>query len=447
MNEASPISFEAALQAQADAMADACTRCGKCVEVCPTKVAAGLSEEQRSNPVAVIGGVIDILRGGEGNDAARKWTNGCLLSGDCIEACDYGVNPRFLLQMARIALVRTKDDAVTQRKKGVEGFRHVAHDVKHITRIQLDDELLARLGQSANKPGTGAAPPDFVFYTGCNVLKTPHIALLALDIMVGIGASYEVMGGPTHCCGVQQMRAGDVATFGRFAEASLDKMAQSKSGQVVAWCPQCHVNYTELTLPAVEKTRGVKPFEMTPFTMYLHKNLDKLRPLLREPVPMRVALHKHPGVRGVVEAAEEILWAVPGIEIVDLHQPAVGLQSNSIRINPKYRRELQEAELDAAEAAGIDAVVAIYHSDHRELCAHERERPFRIMNMFEIVGLSMGLAYEDNFKRFKIMQDADAILADCEEMVKKHGLDREATRVAIQHMLDEQPAPLRGGAQ
>jgi Fe-S oxidoreductase len=437
-------SFEAALQARADAMADACTRCGKCVEVCPTTVAAGLSAEERHNPAAVIGGVIDILRGGAGNDAGRKWASGCLLSGDCIEACDYGVNPRFLLHMARVAMVRARDDAVTQRRKGVEGFRHVAHDVKHISRIQMDDALLERLGQGAGKRHSGSEPPDFVFYTGCNILKTPHIALVALDIMDGLGATYEVMGGPTHCCGVQPMRAGDTATFGRVAEATLDKMAASKTKQVVSWCPACHVNFTEQTLPTIEQTRGAKPFEMTPFTMYLRNNLDRLRPLLREPVPMRLALHKHPGIRGVVEAAEEILWAVPGVEVVDLEQPAVGLQSNSLRINPKYRRELQEAELAAAEAAGIDALVAIYHSDHRELCAHERDRPFRIMNMFEIVGISMGLGYDDSFKRLKLMQDADAILADCGDLVAKHGLDRDATRSAIIAMLGEQPAPLRG---
>jgi len=447
MGEMPVQTFEAALAARADAMADACTRCGRCVAVCPTTLAAGLTEDERGNPVAVIGGVIDILRGGEGNDAARKWASGCLLSGDCIEACDYGVNPRFLLHMARVAMVRATDDPMTQRKNGVEGFRHVAQDVKHISRLQLDGALLERLGQGTARRPAADGPPDFVFYTGCNVLKTPHIALLALDIMDGLGATYEVMGGPTHCCGVQPMRAGDTATFGRVAEATLDKMAASKSGQVVSWCPACHVNFTEQTLPAIEKTRGAKPFEMTPFTMYLRNNLDRLRPLLREPVPMRVALHKHPGIRGVVEAAEDILWAVPGVEVVDLHQPAVGLQSNSLRINPTYRRELQEAELEAAQTAGVDALVAIYHSDHRELCAHERDWPFRILNMFEIVGASMGLDYDDSFKRLKIMQDADAILADCADLVQKHGLDRETTRAAIQAMLAEQPAPLRGAPQ
>ena len=66
---------------------------------------------------------------------------------------------------------------------------------------------------------------------------------------------------------------------------------------------------------------------------------------------MRIALHRHPGIAGVVEAAEDILRAVPGIELVDLGQPAVGLQANSIRVLPAYRRELQERELAAAAAA------------------------------------------------------------------------------------------------
>ena len=438
--------FESALKVRADAMADACTRCGKCVEVCPTTDAAGLTVEERNDPVEVISGIIDIIRTGAGNDAATKWASGCLLSGECVKACDYGVNPRFLLYMARINMSHRKKDAAAERRTGFDAFRLVARDVPHIAKIQLDDALLARLGQGAKGKAARAdgAKPDFVFYTGCNVLKTPHIALLALDIMDALGISYQVMGGPTHCCGIQQLRAGDLATFGRVSESALDKLSASKTGQVLSWCPSCHVQFTEMALPAAEKTRGAKPFEMTPFTLFVHKNLDRLRPLLGQPVPMRIALHKHPGIRGVVAAAEDILRAVPGVELVDLAQPAVGLQSNSLRINPAYRRALQEAELDAAEAARIDALVAVYHSDHRELCAHERDWPFRIMNIYEIVGASMGLHYDDHFKRFKIMQDADAILADCRDLVQKHGLDVEATRLAIKAMLDEQPAPLRG---
>src|SRR6516162_6346290 len=432
--------FETALSARVDAMADACTRCGKCVEVCPVTGHG----EVKGEPRAVISGIIDILRTGDGPQASRNWANACVLSGECIKACDYGVNPRFLLGMARLAMTRHRNEDKERRRQGVEGFRKVARDVTHISRLQLDDSLLARLGQNADNRDDPDRAPDFVFYTGCNVLKTPHIALLALDIMDTLGITYRVLGGPSHCCGIVQMRTGDIATSGRFAESTMDKLARSKSGQVVSWCPICDVQSTETTLPTIEKTRGARPFEMTPFTLFIRKNLDRLRPMLREPVPMRIALHRHPGIAGVVDAAADILRAVPGIEIVDLHQPAVGLQANSIRVLPAHRRQLQERELEAAAAAGIDALVAVYHSDHRELCAHERDWPFRIMNIYEIVGLSMGLHQDDRFKRLKMMQDADAILADVRDLVEQHGLDVEATRAAIKAMLEEQPAPLRG---
>ena len=291
------LTFEAALDARAQAMADACTRCGKCVEVCPVTGPGGLGTEELKDPAAVIGGVIDIVRTGHGNDAARKWANACILSGECIKACDYGVNPRFLLHMARVKMARQADPGV-QRKNGVDGFRKVAREVTQLSRIQLDDALLERLGQGGkraeNLQENSRELPDFVFYTGCNVLKTPHIALLALDIMDTLGITYEVMGGPTHCCGIVQMRAGDVATSGRVAEGTLDKLAHSKSGQVLSWCPSCQVQFAETTLPTIEKTRGAKPFEMTPFTLFIRKNLDRLRPHLRKRVPMRIALHRHP---------------------------------------------------------------------------------------------------------------------------------------------------------
>ena len=433
--------FETALAERVAAMADACTRCGKCVEVCPVTGPGGVKAE----PVAVISGIIDILKTGDGPEASRKWANACVLTGECIKACDYGVNPRFMLNMARVMMARHDDEPAAQRRNGVEGFRKVAREVAHISQMQLNDEVLARLGQ---KPGGNSSPdkvPDFVFYTGCNVLKTPHIALLALDIMDTLGVTYHVMGGPTHCCGVVQMRTGDVATSGRFAEATMDKLASSKTGRVLSWCPSCHTQFTETTLPTVEKTRGAKPFEMTPFMLFLRENLDRLRPFLTKRVAMRVALHRHPGLKGVVEAAEDILQAVPGVELVDLHQPAVGMMSNYFRALPAYRRELQGNELAAAEQAGVDALVAVYHADHRELCAHERDYPFRIMNLLEIVGDSMGLHHDDHFKRLKMLQDVDAIAADCQDLVAQHGLDAATTRAAIQAMLDEQPLPLRGG--
>jgi heterodisulfide reductase subunit D len=204
------------------------------------------------------------------------------------------------------------------------------------------------------------------------------------------------------------------------------------------------VQFNEVTLPTVEQVRGVRPFEMTPFVLFLRSHLERLRPLLRQPVKMRIALHRHTGVAGVMEAAGEILSAVPGIELVDLGQPAVGLMSNYLRALPAYERELHLDELEAAKNAGVDALVAVYHADHRKLCAHERDWPFQIVNALEIVGASMGLHQDDHYKRLKLKQDVEAIVADCADLIAHHGLNVEAARAAVKEMLDEQPLPLRG---
>jgi hypothetical protein len=162
---------------------------------------------------------------------------------------------------------------------------------------------------------------------------------------------------------------------------------------------------------------------------------------------MKIALHRHPGVAGVMDAAEEVLRAVPGVELVTLGVPAVGLQSFNLGVLPAYKKELQLKELDAAAAAGVDALVAVYHSDHRELCAHERDWPFRIVNILEIVGASMGLAREDHYKNLKVKQDVDAILADAADLVGYHKLDPDTARkVVLDGMLGDQPLALRGAA-
>jgi heterodisulfide reductase subunit D len=346
------LSFEAALNDRVGEMLDACTRCGKCVEACPSVQPAGIAD---ASPTDVISGIIDFLRAGSGPEASRKWAASCTLSGHCIQACDENVNPRFLLAMARGAMRRKESDLATRRRNGVTKYRQTSRDVATLSRMQLDSAMLERLGQ-----GTASLPapdevPDFVFYTGCNVLRTPHIALLALDIMDALGISYSVMGGPSHCCGVMQLRAGDPEMSGRMGTSSIDKMSNSKSG-VLSWCPSCYVQLSETTLPAIERQRGAKPFEMTPFLRYLRGRLGDLRPRLREPVKLRVALHRHSGVAGVVEAALDMLRAVLG--------QSMGLHRHD---RHKELKLTQDADLIVKECADLIAAHALDPALAREV--------------------------------------------------------------------------------
>lgn len=440
MNE---IPFETALAEHVEEMLDACTRCGKCVEVCPSVEPAGISDAKSED---IISGILELVRTGNGPEASRKWAQSCMQSGACIKACDYGVNPRFLLTMARLGIAKSDNELAERRRQGLERYRDGSRGVTVLSRLQLDADMLERLGQKSASVSAPVEVPDFVFYTGCNVLKTPHIALLALDILDALSVSYRVMGGPSHCCGILHLRSGDAEMAGRMASSTMEKLSHSNSGQVISWCPSCYVQYTETILPTVERQCGSRPFDMNPFIRFLADRLAQLKPHLRHRVEMRAALHKHPGVAGVVEAATDILKMVPGVELVDLNQPAVGLQSVNVGVLPKFKRELQLAELEAARDAGVDALVAVYHSDHRELCAHERDWPFRIINILEVVGESMGLHRHDRYKELKITQDADQIVADCSELIAKHSLDpANAREVVVRVLLGDQPLPLKGG--
>jgi hypothetical protein len=73
-------------------------------------------------------------------------------------------------------------------------------------------------------------------------------------------------------------------------------------------------------------------------------------------------------------------------------------------------------------------------------------RTFRILNVLEIVGESMGFRQADHYKHLKIMQDADAIIKDAADLIAHYGLDADTARsVVLLGMLGDQPLPLRGG--
>src|SRR4029078_7990310 len=101
--------------------------------------------------VAVVRAVLDSLRPGKGPAESDKWAKACMASGECIKACDYGVNPRFLLTMARLGIMRNDKVPTERRKAGVMQFRKVGEDTSVLSRLQLSEESLIRLGQKPSK--------------------------------------------------------------------------------------------------------------------------------------------------------------------------------------------------------------------------------------------------------------------------------------------------------
>jgi heterodisulfide reductase subunit D len=420
--------FDQALRLRADDILARCTTCGACAEVCPMPAPAGLGSV---DPKALTAGILDVLRGGTDAQASR-WAAVCSGSGHCIPACQYGVNPRLMLALVRVA-TQSGAETSAKRQDGFTRFGAMTKGVRVLSRLQLAPDTLARFTDH-QEPS-----PEVVFYTGCNVLKTPHIALLALDIMDAMDVRYRVMGGPSACCGVLQFGAGDLATSGRVGYRTIDRLAAA-APRALSWCPTCQIQLTEVAAPTLPDAG----LSMSPFVNFLAERLDTLRGLMTRRVEKRVALHEHPGTPGVPEAARAILQAIPGLEFVDLEQPRVGYMCNRLTPLPAFKQDVHRNQLQAAADAGVTTLAGVYHACHRELCSHERDWPFEIVNFLELVGESMGLNRPDLFKRLKIMQDVDAVLADSAELIAVNGLDLDEARdVVLRDMLGEQPLPLR----
>jgi len=304
----------------------------------------------------------------------------------------------------------------------------MARAVRVLSRLQLSPEELARVSRKA-RPADAPAP-DLVFYTGCNVLRTPHIVLLCLDILDRLDVNYEVYGGPSDCCGIIQMRVGDAPNAGRQGERTVDRFFGTGAPEVLAWCPTCQIQFGETAIPAYREITGTT-LDMTMFPVWLAGQLDRLRPMMTKRVEKRVSLFEYAGELGVMEAVRALLGAVPGLEIVEIETSAIGYTGTASVQLGGYLNDTIDAAYKEAEAADVDAFVGIYHSDHRRFAGQESDWPFTMQNYMELLGESMGFAREDRFKALKLMADADAIVAASAGMIAEHGLNAEDVRDTV----------------
>lgn len=96
-------------QAEAERILSACTRCGKCFEVCPmtryAKAATGAEGK------TVVAGVLAVLREETGTPEALSWISVCTKSGVCVPACPDKVDPRMMMRLARMTALGGRGQA------------------------------------------------------------------------------------------------------------------------------------------------------------------------------------------------------------------------------------------------------------------------------------------------------------------------------------------------
>lgn len=241
------------------------------------------------------------------------------------------------------------------------------------------------------------AGKKITFWYGCNVLRHGDIIHTCIDVLRALGYDPLPAGGPDFCCG--STKDGNVMTADGMAHRTVDKLNRKGADRVVAWCPSCHSQSIELMEKGYEAQWGIQYF-----MELLYEDRERLKPLLKNPVPMRLFVHRHIGFNDKVAVnrmVPALLSLIPGAEVIDDDYCAPGYMCAHLATVPKAMVNMvreTEARMARNEA---DALVTLFHQCQRELVGLEAQGVTQVFNYMQLIARSMGLPYEDEYKAWK----------------------------------------------
>ena len=397
-----------------DAILDACTRCGACVEVCPVVPFADLA---RANTHDVVTGVLDVLSGApEMPELSARWAHQCNGCGACIPACPEAINPRQMVMLA-----------ATQEATHSGGtshlFRKMSRAIRVLAAMQMVPADVARLLQPPRKRDA-----DAVFYLGCNAIRTPHILFNAMTILDALEVDYEVLGGSSACCGIIHSKwEGRLDAGGRVTESTLRQFGEFQPKTVLNWCPSCELHLGE-TIEGYRETS----FDFDHITKFLLANEADLQARLTAPVNMRVLLHVHDGMRELGTNVERLLAMIPGLEIVDtVSEPGYTCGGSGADRSPALKAHRRTETVRRASDPGIDALVSLYHGCHGQLATAGKAHGFEVVNFTDLLVLGLGQSpREDALEAARAMDDWRAVAEHFHPSLTENGINIDVDTLA-----------------
>jgi heterodisulfide reductase subunit D len=403
------------LEALATAAADKCTTCGKCFEACPTARESGLDMLAAKARVDELVGMT--RDGGKAAPDLQKWLNACDGSARCSDACPEGINVRQWVTIAKMKSLEAARPRAEGATNAASRFRHMSQAVRLLASMQLPSETLKKILAPAEK-----RTADVLFYTGCNVLRTPHIVLNVMDILDALDLDFDVVGGTQHCCGVYQFQEADLPTYERMGHRTFQRFGESGAAKVLTWCPTCTKNFGELE-EAVEEPS----FDLGHVSEYLAANLEALTARFKAGQPKRrVVIHEHLGIGATVASIRKLLAAVPNCEVVELPQDsgfsyACGGQAAKFK---EREQAIHRGLAEGAVAAGADTIVTMYHSCHRALSGAEAVYPsLKVVNFTDVIAEALGRGgHPDYYQLYKKGGAMDEAVSAARKFLENNGV-------------------------
>lgn len=240
---------------------DRCTRCHRCMDVCPvTKGAFSIEQlndatNQDSNVPAVI----------------KEFAWNCVQCGKCVPVCPVDIRRDTMVRFLRHKIREEKPWAYKRylliRGPRLGGFARFAQrrytSVKRVLHRDLASYMETRPTKDA----------EVLFYPGCYLYST-DIIRQTVRLLNHIGCSYVVLGGMSTCCGMPHLLHGE---FDR-ADECMNQLRRDINAVhpkiILTSCAECHDAISQLKLTYHEE------YEVYSVVEYLLRHKDKF-PLLK----------------------------------------------------------------------------------------------------------------------------------------------------------------------
>ncbi len=391
---------------------EACTRCGECIETCPTFAEAQVEEIHPLEKIARtkrfwkadhLGWLARLFGIHRASDADQAAFGGgvykCTLCARCHVVCPVQIETRSLWISMREQLVEWDlyPEVFDTLHERVTTQRNISGE-DNANRL-IWSQNLEHVPESLDR-ATGV---ETVYFVGCVGALYPRVYGVPqsfVQILEHVGESFTTLGGEEWCCGFPLRIAGMGGEVQALARHNVEAVRALGTRRLVTTCPSCYHTWAHEYPRILGLAGNVRPlgFEVLHATEML-ANLIDVGKLQLQHFPFPVTYHDPCDLgrtSGIYDAPRRILQAIPGIKFTEMRENremalCCGGGGDAEMADADLTAAVGKRRIEQAQEAGAQVVVSACQQCDRTLAEAARRNRIRIraMDICQVVWQAM----------------------------------------------------------
>lgn len=393
---------------------DACTRCGQCVEWCPTFAE---TQDDAVHPLGKIAREKELIRSEFGLRAllfGKRNFNGkldtlssgiyrCTLCARCAVVCPVGLQTRELWLAMREQMV-----GLGKYPKAFDRLQDTVNSAKNISGDSNTNRGLWADGLPSRPDGLfGKRNAETVYFAGCVGALFPAAYGIPQSFTQALGKAgvdYTTLGGEEWCCGFPLLLAGMGDAALDLVRHNVDTMRAIGAKRLVATCPSCyqmwqsdyprflgeplgfHVMHATQLLADLIAEKRLAPVKLQ---QHLHSTQVQVIVTFHDPCDLG-------RTSGVYDEPRYILSKIPGVEFREMEEHreralCCGGGGDMETAEPTLTAAVAKRRVGQAQATGASVIVSACQQCKRTLSGAVRKEKLRmkVLDITEVVWNSL----------------------------------------------------------